>query len=224
MERPVNAPAISLWLLLGASLAGCGGRGAAPAPATPPAPAAGAGATAAATPEDPARAAAEGRASEVADRLAKAVMGELTKALQAGPPESAVHVCGEAAQRVTAEVAAAEGIALRRTALRLRNPTNAPDAFERAALEAWAAPGATPAAQAEVVEAGGGGRALRYLRPIVLQPMCVTCHGAPEEVPAAVRAALAERYPEDRATGFRPGDLRGALSVTVPIAGAAAGR
>lgn len=34
----------------------------------------------------------------------------------------------------------------------------------------------------------------------------------------AVTAALRERYPADRATGYRVGDLRGAFSVRVPLA------
>jgi hypothetical protein len=34
---------------------------------------------------------------------------------------------------------------------------------------------------------------------------------------ASVDSMLARRYPGDRATGFRDGDLRGAISVRVPI-------
>ena len=38
------------------------------------------------------------------------------------------------------------------------------------------------------------------------------------QLDAAVRQKLAELYPEDRATGFAPGELRGMFWVTVPEA------
>jgi hypothetical protein len=161
--------------------------------------------------------AARAKAERAAGRLVTTLMGELQRALGSGPPEAAVAVCADVAQRMTAEAAATEGVAVRRVALRVRNPANAPDDFERRALERWQAEGAPSAPLAEVVGAPGGGRELRYLRPIVFQPLCVTCHGAPGEIPAAVREAVAARYPEDRATGFRPGDLRGAVSARVPL-------
>jgi len=45
---------------------------------------------------------------------------------------------------------------------------------------------------------------------------CVVCHGDPAQIPDAVLAALAARYPDDRATGFAEGDLRGWFWVEVP--------
>jgi hypothetical protein len=44
--------------------------------------------------------------------------------------------------------------------------------------------------------------------------LCLACHGQVSSLDPAVRAVLAERYPADRATGYRAGDLRGAVSVT----------
>jgi hypothetical protein len=41
--------------------------------------------------------------------------------------------------------------------------------------------------------------------------MCLQCHG--EALAPEVTQALAARYPDDRATGFREGQLRGALSI-----------
>jgi hypothetical protein len=53
-----------------------------------------------------------------------------------------------------------------------------------------------------------------YVEPITIQPPCLACHGT--QLDAAVRQKLAELYPEDRATGFAPGELRGMFWVTVP--------
>ena len=38
-----------------------------------------------------------------------------------------------------------------------------------------------------------------------------------EKIDPQVQSILRERYPLDQATGFRPGDLRGAISVRVPL-------
>ena len=69
---------------------------------------------------------------------------------------------------------------------------------------------------AEVVKEPNG-KYLRYMKGIVLQPGCVTCHGSKEEIPAAVQARLAEDYPHDQATGYKPGELRGGVSLKRPL-------
>ena len=46
-----------------------------------------------------------------------------------------------------------------------------------------------------------------YVEPIFLQPMCTTCHG--DSLSEPVARQIAELYPEDAATGFKEGDLRG---------------
>lgn len=41
---------------------------------------------------------------------------------------------------------------------------------------------------------------------------CVVCHG--EQIAEPVAARLSELYPEDEARGYKPGDLRGAFTLT----------
>jgi hypothetical protein len=40
---------------------------------------------------------------------------------------------------------------------------------------------------------------------------CLSCHGPREAIVPAVVSSLEARYPDDRATGYAAGDLRGAL-------------
>jgi hypothetical protein len=54
------------------------------------------------------------------------------------------------------------------------------------------------------------------LRPIREQRICAPCHGPEEKFSARLRAELADRYPVDRATGFRDGDIRGWFWVEIP--------
>lgn len=58
-----------------------------------------------------------------------------------------------------------------------------------------------------------GERTLRYLRPIRAAGICLNCHGDPGEFEPEVFSLLRERYPEDAATGYSAGQLRGAVSV-----------
>ncbi len=159
-----------------------------------------------------ARTAAEGLGSRLRSLLAQ----ELAR----GGPQGAVEACAAQAQPATVEEATRHGVALRRVSLQYRNPADAPDEFERAALERLALEardGHAPAEVAEVTAGPDGGSELRYLRPIVLAPQCLGCHGKVEELAPGVAAILAERYPGDLATGYAAGDLRGVISVRVPL-------
>ncbi|MCG7858962.1 DUF3365 domain-containing protein, partial [Flavihumibacter sediminis] len=49
-----------------------------------------------------------------------------------------------------------------------------------------------------------------YYKPILLQPMCLTCHGQPNSnIPASLVATIDSLYPNDLAKGFSVGELRG---------------
>lgn len=159
--------------------------------------------------------AARARAADAAAKLMGALFTELQAALAQGPPEQAIGVCADRAPAIAKRIGEETGVSVRRTSLRTRNPANAPDEFERRWLERAAERGAPAVDDAEVTRDRGW--ELRYMRPIRLAEMCVACHGAPERISPAVKEAIARRYPEDRATGFEPGDLRGAVSVRVPL-------
>ncbi len=149
-----------------------------------------------------------------AARFGGRLMQELTTALAVSPVE-AIGVCKERAPRIALEEGARLGADIGRTAQRLRNPANAPGGWQERALESFAAAiaaGADPATleHIEVVE-DSGVRERRWMKPIMLAPMCVACHGS--TLTPEIAQAVAEAYPSDAATGFAPGDLRGAFYV-----------
>jgi len=55
-----------------------------------------------------------------------------------------------------------------------------------------------------------------YAEPIIVQPLCLTCHGDVQD-PALLERIKAD-YPEDRATGFEAGELRGVFWIEYPVA------
>lgn len=161
-------------------------------------------------------AAARERADKVSGALGSELIGTLQKALAAEGPVRAVDVCASVAQEISQRVATEHGVEIGRTALRLRNPENRPDEWERSQLEAWEA----KPNERDVVEAiieQGDRWYLRQLRPIVTMDFCLQCHGEREAMSAPLRDAIAHHYPDDEAVGFASGDLRGAFTLRVPI-------
>ena len=51
---------------------------------------------------------------------------------------------------------------------------------------------------------------IHYYKPILIQGMCLSCHGTPnKEISKELLTQISTLYPEDKATGYKTGDLRG---------------
>lgn len=170
-----------------------------------------------AKPSPEANAQALAQADEAATTLGRTLKARLQAALPQGV-EQAMSVCADEAQAMGAKVAAEQEAKVGRSSLRVRNPKNEGPDWVRAWLQAQ---GERPAAGVEGfarIEETASGPVARVLKPIAVEPACVLCHGAPESLAPEVKEILAERYPQDRATGYQVGDLRGALWAERPVA------
>ena len=152
------------------------------------------------------------RADLVVVALQDALLRELTNALNQGGPAFAINSCHIDVIGVTQRIGRERGVAAGRTSDRLRNPANAPKAW---AIPLVAAHAGRPAREVDgfVVDLG---EAVGVLRPIAHRPICASCHGPADELDPGVRAALEDRYPRDRATGFERGEIRGWFWVEMP--------
>jgi hypothetical protein len=155
---------------------------------------------------------------QLAQRLGGELKGELSRAISEGGPVAAVAVCKTRAPEIAAGLSAQSGAVVGRTALRVRNPANAPDDLQRAVLEQFSGELASGRFQGPLEAAfeinRGGQVERRYMRAIQMDTLCLTCHGP--VVAPDLAAAIKRDYPDDQATGFEPGQLRGAFSVTWP--------
>jgi len=162
-----------------------------------------------------AKLAEEARAT--AGGLIQTLGGELKTAMTAGGPAQAIGVCKEKAPRIAAEAAARTGMQIKRVSLKNRNPKGVPDAWETealASLEQRLAAGEKPETlDTHSVVNTPEGKVFRYAKALVMQPVCVNCHGAPENLSPEVKAKLAAEYPDDKAVGYAPGMIRGVLSI-----------
>ncbi|MEJ2645971.1 MAG: DUF3365 domain-containing protein [Gammaproteobacteria bacterium] len=149
--------------------------------------------------------------------------GTLKQEMKAGGPSSAIKVCREVAPRLAGDISRENGWRVTRVGTRVRNPLlGMPDAWEQKVLDRFqdrVAKGESmqTLSFSEVVSEPDG-RYFRYMKAIGTQPLCLTCHGAPEQIPASVREVLSTDYPLDRATGYKAGQLRGAVSIKQPLA------
>ncbi len=149
--------------------------------------------------------------------------GELVKAMKAGGPIKAIEVCNKVAPSIAKAQSEKHGWEVGRTSLKLRNPNNAPDEWETMVLKKFeerAAAGENPAKMAhfEVVEQNGT-QVFRFMKAIGMPPLnkapCLKCHG--ENIDAKLAAKLDGLYPNDKARGYKPGQIRGAFTITQPI-------
>ena len=166
-----------------------------------------------AAPIEPAEAdvvAARAAAEELGSRLKR----QLIAAMETGGPTSAIGVCRQAAPAIASRVSNASGVTMARTSLRVRNPANAADEWEREQLVAFAeahAAGADLASLERSAIVREDDRAVfRWIKPIAMGEVCAQCHGS--SIEPDVAKAIARLYPADQATGFALGEVRGAFT------------
>jgi len=156
---------------------------------------------------------------QAAQTFGKTLKGELQAAMKQGGPMAAVGVCNQRAPEIAAELSRETGFTMRRTSLKPR--ATPPTDWERAVLEGFEArhaAGEPPKAiEWHEVATVAGEKRLRYMKAIGTQGICLTCHGT--DIDPALKAKIDRLYPEDRATGFAKGDIRGAFSITASLGG-----
>ncbi|WP_457640288.1 Tll0287-like domain-containing protein [Persephonella sp.] len=153
---------------------------------------------------------------DASQMLLSELKSELKKALKTKGPVDAIEVCSKKALTITQEVAEEIGdIQIKRTSFKYRNPNNKPDQYEAQALkffeETLKKTGKLPPYYIQKVDGE-----YRYYKPLKIQPVCLTCHGDPKHMDEKVVQKLKELYPQDKATGYKIGDFRGVIRVSIP--------
>jgi Protein of unknown function (DUF3365) len=122
--------------------------------------------------------------------------------------DGAIPFCNENAYSLTTTYS--DSVVVRRTALRYRNPDNRPDSLEQAILDEINTnllSGGKP--ETKVVRRSSM-KEIHFFKPILMQPMCLNCHGTPgKQIQNNTLARIQQLYPDDRAVDFKEGDLRG---------------
>ncbi len=145
----------------------------------------------------------------------KMLGGELKKNLKAKLQEdksglSAIEFCANKAAQITGEInkKLPNGVSVRRVALKYRNPANKPDSVDAKVLEQFQKEldNKTFVKKPLLVDVNG---TKRVYVPILVDKVCLKCHG--QNIDPKISQVIKKYYPNDKATGFKLGDLRGAM-------------
>lgn len=154
------------------------------------------------------------KGSSVAAALVQKLGGELKNQMQTSGATGALHFCSQNAQVLTDQIGKESGAQVKRVSLKNRNPINSASLEEKAILNEWEKlQNSGKALPSHEIKANAQ---YTYYKPILINnEACLKCHGdIASDSPLAkdIRAT----YPEDKAVGYKMGDLRGMIVVTFP--------
>jgi hypothetical protein len=155
---------------------------------------------------------------QISGELLKSLQTELQAAIKEGGFENAINVCNLKAIPITEIVRknTESDVIIKRTSRKYRNPLNAPDPAETAALNHYH----------KLIDAGeklpgyltqkvreSGKTYYYYHQPITTGGLCLSCHGTQSMLALEVSDRIRELYPYDLAYDYEEGDFRGLVSI-----------
>ena len=149
----------------------------------------------------------------IAKQTFKTLSGKLKDALQKGGIPEAVNYCAVNAYPLIDSLSEEQRVEIRRTSFNYRNPENAPSKAETKQLEVYQV--AFEKGEALKPTTIKHKETTTFYAPILTKPMCLNCHGViGENIDSTNYALIESLYPEDKATGYAAGELRGIWSIT----------
>lgn len=154
------------------------------------------------------------KGESAAAALVQKLGGELKAVMQKDGPIEAISFCSKNAIFLTHDVSKTYGVKMKRVTLQQRNPLNRPTLTESNILSKWVA--AVANAQHPVAILANTATGFAYYKPIIINnEVCLKCHGVIDDS-THLGQALKSIYPNDYATGYKMGDLRGMIVVDIP--------
>jgi hypothetical protein len=161
-------------------------------------------------PVDPAVLAKAVDQMEQLDRMRISLASSLEGSTEEPTMDTMREVCVPVGKRAVA-IGQENGWGVRQVASKYRNPDHAPAGPQEAGvIDLFTKhPEITGLWEPATAEQGAG---VNYYRRIDVQASCLACHGSKDSRPAFVK----DKYPNDKAFNFKPGDLRGMYAVYIP--------
>ena len=112
-----------------------------------------------------------------------------------------------------------EGLIIRRVSFKNRNPNNIPDAYESRMLHLMEKDHVkgTLKVYYEDFATTSGEKVYKYMEPLIIKKLCLNCHDNKNDIDPEALVQIKKLYPNDKATDYKIGDLRGAIFVTLPV-------
>ena len=148
--------------------------------------------------------------NELIQHLAQNLKQTLVNAIKNKGLVGALEQCNIEAPIISQDLST-KNLKVRRIASKNRNPENKATLEQEQVLkffEQEISLGKSPKNLYKVVKTQDS---MQYLKPIVMAKVCLACHGS--NISGELKAKIKKLYPNDLATGFEEGSLRGAFLV-----------
>ena len=143
-----------------------------------------------------------------------ALSGRLMSAIEAGGVPHAIEYCHTAALPLVDSLSKIYKAKIRRTSLKVRNPKDTPQDWEKAILQSFQQELAAGKRPTPVVKALNK-KQIAFATPIYMAQPCLKCHGKlGETLTEQHYTAIKKLYPTDQAIGYVDGEWRGMWSIT----------
>lgn len=139
----------------------------------------------------------------------QALSAALLSAIEKGGVPHALQFCNEKALPITDSMAMINNVKIKRISAKNRNPENVADMQQLQLMEHMQKQISAYGSAKDTVMLTVQGE-LAYYAPIVVAAPCLQCHGTENnDIKPENLALIKKYYPNDKATGYAPGDLRG---------------
>jgi hypothetical protein len=151
-------------------------------------------------------------AMAIVKKFAGTLKPQLKAALETGGPVNAIEVCSTQAPDIAKKLSIENGWDIKRVSLKARNSHSAkPDAWEIRVLQDFNERQLTGESAKKMTHSEIIDDEFRFMKAQGVEPLCLACHG--EKLSPPVFEALQKHYPDDMATGYSLGQIRGAFSL-----------
>jgi len=148
--------------------------------------------------------------------LLKTLGKNMKQHMKSGGPMNALDFCSNEAYDITKQVnqSLAKNVEVKRISSKYRSPVNKPTSDELAVLDSFANMKAQNILLPKYLVQKVDSHTYKFYKPLTIKKqVCLKCHGNIENMP--LKKEIESRYPQDKATGYKMNDLRGAVVVTI---------
>ncbi|HAY71285.1 MAG TPA: hypothetical protein DCX89_05290 [Saprospirales bacterium] len=154
------------------------------------------------------------KGKEIAGQINASLQEALKKAIEEKGFEGAISFCSLKAIPITDSISQKENVLIQRVSHKARNPENQAGSEDMKIIERYLQISQDTLAKKQATMVAQHEKKIFYAPIYVANSLCLNCHGKPDkEILPSLGKAIAEKYPDDQATGFTMNDFRGLLKI-----------
>ncbi|NTV45198.1 MAG: DUF3365 domain-containing protein [Chlorobiales bacterium] len=158
------------------------------------------------------------KGKDIVQQTMKTLGGSLTKAISQSGVGYATKFCNLKAYPLVDSLKKSNHAEIRRATLKARNSNNLATPQEEQLIMQYAEQLKAPGAQLKPVVMSAGVDSVAFFAPIQTNDLCLKCHGSVgTDVSEKDNELIKSLYPNDKAVGYKAGELRGIWSITFPM-------